>query len=315
MCKFCVTHADGGKWYEVAQNYAAKMYKYQKEEARKKRADFIEKKRGEVAKLVENGKVIENGNGWYVDESGEFHALPGAPIDLDIMLADLVQDVIDASYVGAENLPFVRQKAKSFMDKYHTMQVITYEEAKHLIEMTWPIGLMECICRRERRGMYNDPAAHTCFALGVGLYKYERWPETFRGMAFLSVKEAKERLEYLHKKGCVHALTTFYTPYIGGLCSCEYPTCLGIRGRVDYDVEGIFYKGHAVAIPVMENCTGCGECVQFCQFGALSVSRSRNKLTVNMQKCFGCAQCAEHCPNSAIRMQDRSKAAGLSDSW
>jgi NAD-dependent dihydropyrimidine dehydrogenase PreA subunit len=315
MCHFCVTHADGGKWYETARNYAMKMYRYQKEEARKKRAEFIEKKRAEVSKMEEGGLLLETGEGWYVDKENEMHILPGAAIDLDIMISDLADEVIEATNLGLESLPMVKQKAKSFMDKYHTMQVMTYEEAQHLLEITWPIGLMECICRRERRGMYNDSAAHTCFSLGVGLYKYERWPETFRGMTFLSVKEAKERLEYLHKKGCVHALTTFYTPYIGGLCSCEYPTCLGIRGRVDYDLNGIFYKGHSVAVPIMERCTGCGECVQFCQFGALSVSRSRNKLTINMQKCFGCAQCVDHCPNSALRMQDRAKTPGLKDSW
>ena len=35
MCHFCVQHADGGRWYEMARHYAAKMYSYQKEEARK----------------------------------------------------------------------------------------------------------------------------------------------------------------------------------------------------------------------------------------------------------------------------------------
>ena len=316
MCHFCITHgSDGGRWYELARNYAAKMYKFQKEEARKKSADYIEKKRAEIIKLREDGLVADSGDGWYFDNKGEFTIMPGARIDLDIMLSDLAQDVINARHLSLDTLPQVKQKSKSFMDKYHTMQVVSYEEAQQVMDMAWPIGLMECICRRERRGMYNDPKAHTCFALGVGLYKYERWPETFRGLTFLSVKEAKQRLEALHRKGCVHALTTFYTPYIGGLCSCEYPTCLGIRGRVDYKLDGIFYKGHEVAIPKMDQCTGCGDCVQYCQFGALSVSRSRNKLTVNMQKCYGCGQCAEHCPNSAIRMQARSKTTGLQDSW
>jgi len=315
MCQFCVTHADGGKWYEFAQNLANNMYKHQKAEARKKRADFIEQKKAEVERKVQNGEIVENGEGWYVDKNGEFTVLPGAAIDLDIMLSDLAQDVIDASYAEDANLPFNREKAKTFMDKYHTMQVLTYQEAQNLLKMTWPIGIMECICRRERRGMMNDPSARTCFSLGVGLYKYEKWPETYRGMTFLSLKEALERLEYLHKKGCVHALTTFYTPYIGGLCSCEYPSCLGIRSRVDYDIEGVFYKGHYVAVPQMDDCTGCGECVKYCQFGAMSIARSRNKVTINMQKCFGCEQCAEHCPNSAIVMKPREKTPGLKDNW
>ena len=53
MCKFCVQHADGDKWYEVARNYALKMYNYQKEEARKKRAEFIENKMAEVKEMME----------------------------------------------------------------------------------------------------------------------------------------------------------------------------------------------------------------------------------------------------------------------
>ncbi len=315
MCQFCVTHADGGKWYDFAQNYASKMYKYQKAEARKKRADFLEQKKVEINEMYERGELGEKTDDYYVDKTGDLTLMPGAAVDLDIMLSDLAQEVIDASYIGDDNLPFVKEKAKTFMDKYHTMQVLSYEDAKNLLKMTWPIGLMECICRRERRGMRNDPDAQTCFCLGVGLYKYEKWPETYRGMEFLSVNEALQRLEYLHKKGCVHALTTFNTPYIGGLCSCEYPSCLGIRSRVDYDIDGMFYKGHDVAVPIMDRCTGCGECVQFCQFGALSVSRSRNKLTINMQKCFGCEQCAEHCPNSAIEMRPRERTVGLRDSW
>lgn len=314
MCKFCVTHADGGKWYEVARHYALKMYNYQKEEARKKRAEFIEKKMAEVKEMMEQGEIIENGEGWYVDSAGEFHVIPGGAIDLDIVGAELVQEVVEATSMGSEDLPFIKKKVNSFTNKYHMNHVITYQDAQKVLEISWPIGMMECICRRERRGMYNDPQAWVCFSLGVGLYKYERWPETFRGLTFLSVKEAKERLEYLNKKGCVHSLTTFYTPYIGGLCNCEYPACLGIRGRLDYGLD-IFGKGHEIALPVSENCTGCGECVQYCQFGALSISRSMNKLAINLQKCFGCGQCTDHCPNSAIIMKDRTKMVGLRDNW
>ncbi len=206
MCNFCVTHADGGKWYDQAQNYAMKMYSYQKEEAKKKRATFIEKKRAEVKEMMDEGTIAESGEGWYVDSSGEFHVLPGRAIDLDIMLADLVQEVVDATTLGAEDLPFIKKKADSFGRKYHMNHVVSYQEAEKVLEMAWPIALMDCICRRERRGMYNDPKARMCFALGVGLYKYERWPETFRGLTFLSVKEAKERLEYIHKKGAVNSV-------------------------------------------------------------------------------------------------------------
>ena len=315
MCHFCTQHADGGKWFEAAQNYAAKMYQFKKKAAKAKEAEYIEKKKAELQKMREKGALIEEGEGWYMDDRGEFYVKPGAALDLDIMVTDLVQEVIEAKALNLDELPMLKKKAKSFMDKYHTGQVVTYEEAQQMLEITWPIGLMECICRRERRGMYNDPMAHTWFSLGVGLYKWERWPETFRGITFLSVEEAKERLAYFNKKGCVHTLWTFYTPYIGGLCNCEYPTCLGIRGRVDYGIDGILYKGEYVIVPIPDRCTGCAECVKFCQFGAMSMSRSRNKVTVNMQKCFGCGQCLVHCPNTAFKLLEREKALGVRDHW
>jgi len=54
----------------------------------------------------------------------------------------------------------------------------------------------------------------------------------------LNVREAKDWLTEINKRGAVHnTFWVFGTPYIGGICNCEYPACLGIRNRLDHNIN------------------------------------------------------------------------------
>ncbi len=341
MCHFCTTHADGGKWFENAANFAARMYSNRKKKVEKEDKFTqhmggvpikIDPEKGRISStspkppvimediMAQAGanadlKVTKSNFSYFLNDKGEVQIPHGVPTDLDIMFTDLLKEVVDATGVDVENLPQMKRKVASFMGKYHFGQVITLDEALDMMDITYPIGLMQCICRRETRGMMNKGEANYCFSLGVGLYKWERWPETFRGLTFLSVNEAKEHLKHFNKKGFVHSLWTFNVPYVGGICNCEYPVCQGIRGRLDYGVESIILKGEYCAQPVFENCTGCGYCLRYCQFGAMSMALSRNKIAIDMKRCFGCGQCEKHCPNAAIKLVERRKCPGISEAW
>lgn len=341
MCHFCTKHGDGGKWFENAANFAARMYSNRKKKTEKEEkfvqhmgseALKIDPDHPEKSRMYTSPPVITEDiadNPWaqqqmfetrskfpyQMDSNGDVKIPKGAVVDLDIMFTDLLKEVVDATGVEADKVPQLKRKVASFMGNYHFGQVITLEETLDMLELTYPIGMMQCICRRETRGQMAPGEANFCFSLGVGIYKWERWPETFRGLTFLSVKEAKEMITHYNKKGLVHSLWTFNVPYIGGICNCEYPVCQGIRGRLDYGVESIILKGEWCAKPLYENCTGCGNCVRYCQFGAMSMQLSRNKVAIDMKKCFGCGQCEKHCPNSAIEMVERRKTPGISDLW
>jgi MinD superfamily P-loop ATPase len=47
-------------------------------------------------------------------------------------------------------------------------------------------------------------------------------------------------------------------------------------------------------------CSGCGTCAGFCQFGAISVQDSR--AIVNSSLCMGCGVCASKCTQEAISL-------------
>jgi len=51
-------------------------------------------------------------------------------------------------------------------------------------------------------------------------------------------------------------------------------------------------------------CTGCEECLDRCQFAALSILEE--KCIVDSKRCIGCGVCAIACPESALGLLSRS---------
>ncbi len=47
-------------------------------------------------------------------------------------------------------------------------------------------------------------------------------------------------------------------------------------------------------------CTGCGECVEVCAYGAVQVEGGRSKF--DLERCAGCAECIAVCPQGALRI-------------
>ncbi len=60
-----------------------------------------------------------------------------------------------------------------------------------------------------------------------------------------------------------------------------------------------FMGGH-IAVIDSEKCTGCGECLQRCQFGAVS-----GDFRVDARACEGCGVCVHFCPEKAIAFPER----------
>ena len=155
---------------------------------------------------------------------------------------------------------------------------------------------------------------YTCMGMGVGMLKWERWPERYKGgVKFVSVEEAQEWTRMMDKKGFVHSLMLFGAPYIGGFCQCDYPDCTLIRDAVDFGI-GVL-KSHYIAEVDYDICNGCGICVQRCQWGALKFEVTTQKANIDQFRCYGCGVCETGCPRGAIKLLDRQRVPGLAEVW
>jgi len=275
-----VKHGDGGKWYFNAKNYSRRLVSIKREEIRKQ------------AK-AEGGMADFN---------------PQAMAD------EIIREAIEARDINPQEYPELKKRAEEMSQSMHFGQVVTLEEIQRIMDIAYPIARISCVCRRNMRGL-PDKENFFCMGIGVGMYRWDRWPETYRGgVQFMSPQEAKEWLAHVNKMGMVHTFWTFGTPYIGGVCNCEYPACIGIRNRLDYDLR-ILIKGEWVARIDLDKCSGCGACYERCQFGALKREVSLDKANIDMMKCFGCGLCATSCKAKAITMKERGTFPSLRASW
>ncbi len=195
-------------------------------------------------------------------------------------------------------------------------QAITLQEACKIADIGAPMASMMCVCRQvDRAYEERSVSEYSCLGTGPGMFKWERWPERYKGgVHFMPAAEVKEWLEKWNKRGFMHLIMTVGIGYIEGICNCEYPACSAIRDRLDLGVETLL-KGHYIARVDYDDCNGCGICVQRCQFGAAKYEVRIDKANVDPMRCYGCGLCETGCPRGAITMIDKAGLPGMKEVW
>jgi len=279
MCWMCEQFGDpeygDGVWYLNPKNYARNMYKLRAPKEGFKGAD---------AGL----------------ETGE-HKGPST------------QDLIAA----AENNDYAEyNRLKDIMNETgQEMQVLPLEDADRVLRLSSPIGLIACICRKAARAIdERNEHEFTCMGMGVGMLKWERWPERYKGgCSFVNIEEAIEWNHEMDRRGFVHILMLFGAPFIGGFCQCDYPDCGALRNAVDFGTGPM--KSHYIAEVDYDICNGCGICAQRCQWGALKFEVTNGKANIDLFKCYGCGLCETGCPRGAIKLVERNSVPAAAEVW
>ncbi len=194
-------------------------------------------------------------------------------------------------------------------------QVVPLDDADKVLELCSPIGLIGCICRRDVRAIdERNELEYTCMGMGVGMLKWERWPERYKGgVKFVNIDEAKEWNHEMDRRGFVHILMLFGAPFIGGFCQCDYPDCGILRNAIDFGIGTL--KSHYVVEVDYDVCNSCGVCAQRCQWGALKFEVTTGKANIDQFKCYGCGLCQTGCPRGAIKLLWRESMPALAEVW
>ncbi len=223
------------------------------------------------------------------------------------------QDLLDA-IAGDDKAEFERMRG-IMQETGQGSMVVPRDDADKVLALCSPIGLMACICRKGIRAIdERNEREYTCMGMGVGMLKWERWPERYKGgVKFVDTDEAIEWNHEMDDRGFVHILMLFGAPFIGGFCQCDYPDCGALRNGVDFGL-GVL-KSHYLAQVDYEECNGCGICAQRCQWGALKFETTTGKANIDQFKCFGCGLCHTACPREAISLVRRDTVPAVAEVW
>jgi electron transport complex protein RnfB len=180
------------------------------------------------------------------------------------------------------------------------IEAFPYERAVELLENAKSWGVRDCICRiqQELVGKGCDRPVESClvFAPVEG---------AFRGSAAdrpISKEEALQILRETEEAGLVHTTGN----YQGGhsyICNCCTCCCGVLRSVTEFGIPSSAIRSDFHAVVNTEACIGCGECVERCQFGALSVPGQACE--VDNAHCIGCGLCATICPADALHLERR----------
>jgi ferredoxin len=178
-------------------------------------------------------------------------------------------------------------------------KVIPYLKARDIIlKNPEHILVLECPCRSAR--------VNPCLPLDVCLivgdpfasFVEEHHPRRSRR---ITQDEAVEILRAEDERGHVHhaffkdaMLGRFYA--ICNCCAC----CCGAMQAHQHGTPMLASSGYVCQVD-HRLCLACGECNEYCQFGALSLGEAAS--VVDQEKCMGCGVCVEKCAQGALSLE------------
>ncbi len=180
------------------------------------------------------------------------------------------------------------------------IEIAPYDHATRLLEEAQAWGVRQCICRVQQSlvGKACEHSLDNCmvFAPIKGAFDYSK---TIRA---ITQAEALQILQGAAQEGLVHSIANHRDEhyYICNCCTCS---CGVLRSVAEFGNLTAVARSDFLVVVDEDECIGCGECVELCQFGALAVPDYIS--VVDSIRCMGCGICTAGCPSDALRLERR----------
>lgn len=246
----------------------------------------------------------------------EYTMMKGESSEKDKKIAQLVEQIFAELRAGTQrNYDDIMPQFKNYPPPARVIPVeeqvalgqegvlLTQEASKLIDDQDGQIALTNCYCKQEK-DLVNDPCKmidkkEICLIFGKAAYNAIN-----HGFAREITKaEAKKILKEAEDAGLVHKI--FHTKLdfardIEGICSC-CACCCGIFRLYHEGVWPFHTITNYIAKVNIDDCIGCGTCVEKCQIKAISLDD--DKALIDKDKCIGCGVCAHLCPQEAIEIE------------
>ena len=185
------------------------------------------------------------------------------------------------------------------------LEILPHQRASELLRGAKAWGVRDCICRTQQQliGKGCERPLQNCmvFAPVKGAFDHSQVDRA------ITLDDALRILHETEEAGLVHSTgnTREGNNYICNCCTC---CCAILRGVAEFDIPTAIASSGFQAIVDADLCSGCGDCVERCQFGALSVPEDVS--VVDHSRCVGCGLCTTKCPTGALHLE-RKPVAGI----
>jgi ferredoxin len=190
--------------------------------------------------------------------------------------------------------------------------VLPWEDYHEILRAQDRISTVPCGCRYMETGaghacITHDEEAHpVCLQFGRGA-EYAVAAES--GIE-LNIDQALELSDLAEDNGLIHSyynhagMAGYHTS-----CNCCRDCCMIIipMEMEGYPLNKAWSKSRYVPYVVLDDCTGCQDCVDRCPLDAIEMAKpegsKKYKAVVDPEKCFGCGVCVVGCEAEALRMK------------
>ncbi len=182
--------------------------------------------------------------------------------------------------------------------------VANYDHVKKLIDSSdGPFVVASCICRQgaDLLGTPCEATARMETCLGFGTFA-EMYIEQGWGRQ-ISKDELVEIIERNQKDGLIlQPNNSEDLEYICSCCGC----CCALLLATKMSPEPVtFHTTNYYTKITLEDCTGCGTCVEKCQMEAITLVEE--KARINLNRCIGCGVCTANCPSDALTLVQKEE--------
>jgi ferredoxin len=187
----------------------------------------------------------------------------------------------------------------------NSLEIRPFESAADLVDKAQAWGVLDCICRKQK-ALIGEPCKHPidiCMALDQRPGAFDHNPV----VRAISQEEALATLRRAAEAGLVHSVSNNQqgVHYICNCCTCS---CGILRGLSELGIANVVASSAFINQVDDALCSGCEDCVEMCQFDALSVV---GVAMVNPVRCVGCGVCVLACSTGALGLIRRPEESIL----
>jgi NAD-dependent dihydropyrimidine dehydrogenase PreA subunit len=174
-------------------------------------------------------------------------------------------------------------------------QILAYEDVRQMIEEAGTIAVTNCTCRLTARKC--DRPVEICLQIDkAGEYTIDRGSgrEIDKEEALMLLRKAEEA-------GLIHT-TMNRAEDTHFICNCCNDCCMTFPLLINKQLH-LCDPSRFVARINEELCSGCGDCLERCYFGAMTLDDRGKVALVDGEECMGCGLCQVVCPEGAITLE------------